>query len=795
VSAVWLRVRTELRSTWRTTIVVLVIVAIGAGSALAALAGARRTQTAMRRFVAYDHPEDASLFLSPRADAARLFALPQIARVTRTPYLMMSPDATTLGPTAVFGAADANAWRTLGRPMLVRGRMPGPTVVDQVVVDDTAERRGHLHIGSVVRLYAFSREQIVATSSAGFEGAEPPRGPHFDVHVVGVVRFPGDIAVVPINQDVLSASSGAIYTTPAFLKHYATTVRWPFESLPGMEIARVQLHHGAGDLPAFTEAVRRVGGDEVQILPGWQSYSAAAAVQRGADVEALALLLFAAIAIVVTLALVVLNIARMLRGDAGEYRVLAALGFTRRRLALVAFARPAFIAVAGTLLAVVFAVLLSPLTPIGLARQAEIHSGPAVNVLVLAAGAAAVMFVLVICAGVAAWMATRRIGEAKVATRVRRVRFGPPAADATRAEPALVRRLAIVGVAIATAGVAAAGTFASSLEHLADTPRQQGWNFDVVVGNSNDQSDQRARFVSALAPDPSVAGVASIAAPPEVPTIDGHAIGLAGFSQDKGALTPVMLDGAPPRSDDDIALGRASLRALHKRVGDRVDLVAGGHHISMRITGVVLQVSAGDTFAGKLDEGAIVTLSGLKRVEPDVFVTQCFVRFAPGVNRSVEIARLQREFPREVLQHINAQEVANLQRVDALPGLLAALLSVLAIATLANVLMSSVRRRRGDFAVLKAVGFVRAQLAGAVVWQTWTMSAIGVVFGIPIGIVLGRSLWRFVDGQIGSVQTPLVPAGVLLIAVAGSAVVATLVAALPAVVAARTRTAAALRIE
>jgi putative ABC transport system permease protein len=110
-------------------------------------------------------------------------------------------------------------------------------------------------------------------------------------------------------------------------------------------------------------------------------------------------------------------------------------------------------------------------------------------------------------------------------------------------------------------------------------------------------------------------------------------------------------------------------------------------------------------------------------------------------------------------------------------------------------MIGSVRRRRGDFAVLKAVGFVRPQLAGAVLWQTWTLAAIGLAFGIPIGIVAGRSLWQYVADRIGSVQAPLVPPGTLAIAVVGTAVVATGVAAIPAWLAARTRSATALRME
>jgi ABC-type antimicrobial peptide transport system permease subunit len=218
----------------------------------------------------------------------------------------------------------------------------------------------------------------------------------------------------------------------------------------------------------------------------------------------------------------------------------------------------------------------------------------------------------------------------------------------------------------------------------------------------------------------------------------------------------------------------------------------------MRVTGVMLNVSAGSTFDGKLDEGAAVTLAGLQHLEPPrevAFVTMFFVRFAPGVNKTAEVAHLQKEFPQEVLQHISAQDVANLQRVDALPGLLAALLAVLAFATLTHVLITSVRRRRHVYAVLKAMGFVRAQLAGAVIWQTWLLTAVGVVLGIPIGIVAGRTVWRFVTDRIGSVQPPVVPAGTLVIAVVATGLLATIVAVIPAWLAARTRSASALRTE
>jgi ABC-type lipoprotein release transport system permease subunit len=619
------------------------------------------------------------------------------------------------------------------------------------------------------------------------------------VRVVGFVRFPGDIAVVPVHQDVISASTSAIYATPAFMRRYAELLHWKVDELPGMEIARVQLHGGAGALSRFSDDVRHEGANKVQLLPGWQSYSSVAAVQRGADVEAIALLLFAAIALVVMLALVVLNVSRLLRDDTHDYNGLAALGFTRVQLALVAFARPAFIALVGTFLAVIFAVLLSPFTPIGLARQTEIHRGLAVNVAVLAAGAAAVIFLLLLCAGAVAWIMTDPARASSRPARPRvRMRIGPAAVEATRGDPPLARRLAIIGVVIATAGVAAAATFGTSLRHLAQSPKQQGWNFDVVVGNANDQNDQRPRMLPPLLHDPEIADIASIAAPPETPKIDGQNVGIAGFAEEKGTVTPVMLEGEAPHAADEIAIGRASLRALHKHLGDRVDVVAGGQHASMRVTGVMLNLSAGSTFDGKLDEGAAVTLAALQRLEPPrevAFVTMFFVRFAPGVDKAAEVAHLQQEFPREVLQHIPAQDVANLQRVDALPALLATLLAVLALATLIHVLITAVRRRRHDYAVLKTIGFVRVQLASAVMWRTWILAAAGVALGIPLGIIAGESLWRFVTDQIGATQRPVVPAGTLAIAIVVTAVIATFVALIPAWLAARTRPSSALRTE
>ena len=46
---------------------------------------------------------------------------------------------------------------------------------------------------------------------------------------------------------------------------------------------------------------------------------------------------------------------------------------------------------------------------------------------------------------------------------------------------------------VAVAAVTASLTFAASLDRLVDSPTLQGWNWDVVVGNPNDDVDITAK--------------------------------------------------------------------------------------------------------------------------------------------------------------------------------------------------------------------------------------------------------------------------------------------------------------
>jgi putative ABC transport system permease protein len=66
-----------------------------------------------------------------------------------------------------------------------------------------------------------------------------------------------------------------------------------------------------------------------------------------------------------------------------------------------------------------------------------------------------------------------------------------------------------------------------------------------------------------------------------------------------------------------------------------------------------------------------------------------------------------------------------------------------------HALVTTVRRRRRDLAVLKTLGFVKPQVALAVCWEASTFAVFALAVGIPLGLFGGRWLWRLFAEQVG----------------------------------------------
>ena len=140
-------------------------------------------------------------------------------------------------------------------------------------------------------------------------------------------------------------------------------------------------------------------------------------------------------------------------------------------------------------------------------------------------------------------------------------------------------------------------------------------------------------------------------------------------------------------------------------------------------------------------------------------------------------------------------EIVNYRTMGTTPALLGSALCIGAFAALTLTLLASVRRRRRDLALLKALGFTRRQLAATIAWQSTIAVLIGTAVGVPVGIAAGRSLWNLFATEIHAVPAPSVPVVTVALIVVGSLVLANLVAAVPGRIAAGTKTANLLRAE
>ena len=140
-------------------------------------------------------------------------------------------------------------------------------------------------------------------------------------------------------------------------------------------------------------------------------------------------------------------------------------------------------------------------------------------------------------------------------------------------------------------------------------------------------------------------------------------------------------------------------------------------------------------------------------------------------------------------------DIKNYAGIRDTPLVLGAVLVLLAVGTLAHVLLTSVRRRRRDLAVLKTLGLVRSQVLRVVAWQATALAAAALVIGLPLGVLAGRWAWAVFAGSAGVSGEADVPLPLILLAIPVTLALANLIAAGPGWDAARVHPASVLRSE
>jgi ABC-type lipoprotein release transport system permease subunit len=796
MAALRIRFRTQLRGRWRAWLGLALIAGGLAGLVVGAAAGAVRTHGSYHRFLA--SIDTADVYVDPFVGFGddsfpldRVARLPQVARSERNLHLAVIsrnrsgkpvfPDG--FHPVEFVMPSDGHPADTIDRLKVLRGRLPDPANRDEVIGDSKALANLGVGVGDRVTIRTVTRHQLWTRLSEVHLTADPRTarwGPLVTLHVVG--------EAANARADV---DGGQMHLTPAFFASYGGRQIGAF-----VEELVIRLRRGQQDLPLFRRDVARIAGKRQYLL--FQPAEGHPKIQHSIDLEARALWIVTALGALGALVVVGQALFRLAVTEGRDDPTLRALGMTADQQLAFAAARTVAIALPATALTVLVAWLVSPLTPIGWARELEPETGLTFNATVIGVGAAVVAAVLVAAAmlgSALAWPDRRHVTRGardpggSVASRLARAASSPPLACGIRM--ALVGRArgpvraTLAAAAVAVIVTVTALTFGASFRHLLDTPALYGQTWDYETFNG--RPPERA-VVQGLDADRGLSAIA--AGTDDSVEINGHETGARAMDDVKGHIAPTVIAGRAPRGPNEILLATKTLDAAGAHVGGFVTVRGRARSERMR---VVARGVLPSSKTNRLGYGALLSFRALKRLTPSATPGLYEFRLGSGPAGRAAAAHLDRIFDGNVV--IKPDEVGDFGRIDNMPLYIVLLFAAGAGAALAHALVSSVRRRRRDLAILKTLGFTRAQVAATVSWQATSIVAVAALIGVPLGLGVGRLLWNLFATDLGVEPEAVEPFGLGLLVLPGVVVFANAIAALPGWAAARVRPAAILRTE
>ncbi|HTD49620.1 MAG TPA: FtsX-like permease family protein, partial [Acidimicrobiia bacterium] len=771
----------DLRGRWRSWVVLGLLGGATMGLAAAGLAGARRTADAVPRMERVTHFADAAVLAnSPSFDAGQRSAMASLPEVRASYPFMIAIGLSVIRPSrlqssSLLPTTPQSVGQLVG--VLVAGRMPDPTRPDEVVVDENARRLFGLGLGSTV---------VVAQSIPAGEVAQLPSG-IVPRHVNLEIRVP--LHVVGISKSV-SSDPGWVPSS-GFYRLYGPR-------LAGFVNAFVSLHGGERDLSRLETDVSRIAGQPVNV----ESTQDLFGLRKAKDVTGIerdGLVLFALAVILGGGVLVGQALVRAVTAGAADLPTWRAIGANRATVVPALVLPTTVTATVGALMTVIIAIVLSSRFPIGLARTYDLDPGTHADWLVLALAATVLAVAALVAATLAAWWRTAHTERADVrASTSGRFAAGagmPPAleigfrlaAEPGRGRTAVPVRSALVGAIVGVLGVVACFTFRAGLDNAVASPQRSGVVWDYIVASGD--GTVAPADMTAIAHDANVAATLDAEWARALP-VNGVPTPTFGTRSLKGNLELVVLAGRAPRTQNEIAFAPTSMHALHLHVGDQATIGQARRHV--RVVGEALLPATSHT---DYDQSGWMTQDGLHAALPppdqlghDDIQDQVLVRWQPNIHVGAAQAKLSDlggGHNYNTAPATRPTAVVDLGRLRTLPLTLGIFFSLLAAATVAHALVTTVRRRQHDLAVLRSLGFTRRQSRVAIGWQATLITIVGLIIGIPLGIAFGRIAWRTLADHFPLVYAPPFALVTVILVIPVALAIANLLAAGPAHVATR----------
>jgi FtsX-like permease family len=800
IIAAWTRLEYQRR--WRSLAALALLVALATATVLTAAAGARRGQTAFDRLWARTFPATLTVLPNqPGFDWSRIRQLPEVSALTT--FAVAGYDLEGYPAAAQntgFPPGDSQVFRTIERPVVLQGRVLDPRRLDEVDVTPAFPAIYGKGVGDTLTLRLPSPQQGQNYDASSGQQA---RGPEIRVHIVGVIRSPW-FSDSP-------GSEGGVVPSPALMAHYRANLLGADGS--GFINALVRLKGGTAAIPRFRADLARVTGrSDIDVWDNLTSFGGPARKVTG--YEAACLLAFGLAALAAAFFLIGQSIARYISATVTDLQILRAPGMTPRQATAAACAAPFLAAVAGATLGIAGAVVVSQWMPIGVASMLEPHPGFSADWLILGTGWAAAPLLVLAGSAVAAVTALAAGREQRPSRRsafaAAAARAGAPvpvligtrfALEPGRGRSSLPVRPALMGAVAGVLGVLAAFTFSAGVSDAAANPARFG------------QTNQLEAYIGENGQDPGPVGPAlrTVAASRDVTGLDDALIAVAQsgqvsittFTYDPvgGKRLPVVLTaGRLPTTPGEIVLAPTTAKQLHATTGSAIRLTGGAHPVVVQVSGVGFVPGGAHN---EYDSGAWITPAGYDRLFSGAHYRFKFhvalVSLRPGVDGAAAARRLSASVkggPRpSFFVPPPPQNLLVVKDVAVLPLALGAFLVLLAVGAVGHALATAVQRRRGELAVLRALGMTRLQSRLVVVTQASVLAAVGLAVGVPLGFALGRLVWRIVAQSTPMAYHPPLAIWALVLIGPLALLAANLLAAWPGQRAARLRSAQILRAE
>ncbi len=786
--------RAELRCRWRSWLLLSLLVTVISGTVLAGIAAGQRTVSAYPRFVATYGFDGYAFALHPIPDISRL---PDVS----TSVLMRGPSngsprcsgcSRPINPT-YFGIAEIPP-RKLGRFVkLIAGRMPDQRSPNEVLAAFPMARDVGVHVGTRFRVPLAPKSSGAATVNGS---QVETGGPTVTLRVVG-------IEAADVEFQSSSYPYFDVYPTAAFARKYNGQTNL-------IAAYFVRLRGGISDLPRFETEARKLGALSTTDLDTTETSN-----ESAIHPQAVGWWLLAGVAGLLGLFIVFQALTRQATVESGDFGTLSSLGMSSHQLFLFGLLRTAFVAGVGTIGAVALAFLLSPLAPVGEARTAEPSTGFAFNVPVLVVGGLAALLIVIGIGLRPIYRSAqphrdlahgRSYAPSKTVALLRRSGAPPStligvgrALERGRGMNAVPVGSAILSMVLAVTALTATLVFGSSLGHLTATPTLYGQPFDAIfTANGAPGATGPSPVLTSLLRNPNIpritAGIGGDVA------INGQTVDALADQALRGPALLTAINGRLPRADDEITLGPTTMRLVGTHVGSTVRVSAPSPAGGTRTSTYKVVGSAAfppDFGAGGLGTGATFSIRGLLTAQcgPGPSQVACEHRAGADLNNNYLVRASRNDAGRKALAFLAKKYVSSVQfpmtpanlvnfgEAVNFPLILSLIIVVFALATLVHVLFVSTVRRSREIGILSSIGFKRRQSALTVVWQTTAITAIAAVVGVPLGIALGRIIWRFFASNLGVVPIPVAPLGAIVAVFVGTIVGGLLVAAWPAYIA------------